>query len=93
MSPTENPRAAYRRLALLGMLGSLGPEDYHTPYQYRDRLWAALPGYRDEVATLIDTYVRSEYGAKILAASEREGLVAAWLRLRTPLLLRVFFWR
>ena len=93
MSPTENPRAAYRRLAFLASLGSLGPENHHTPYQYRDRLWAALPGYQDEVATLIDTYVRSEYGAKILAANERQGLVAAWLRLRTPLLLRVFRWR
>ena len=89
MVPSEDPQTAYRRLALLGALGATGPHAYQTPFQYRERLRALLPSYRDDVDTLVDAYVRSEYGAKQLAAEDRESLIAAWLRLRTPLVLRI----
>ena len=87
--PSDDPQTAYRRLAFLGALGATGPHAYETPFQYRERLRALLPSYRDDVNTLVDAYVRSEYGAKQLAEEDREGLIAAWLRLRTPLVLRI----
>ena len=90
MVSSADPRVAYRRLALLGALGSAGPALHQTPYQYRERLRAALPGKDEEVSALIDAYVRSRYGAKQLASEERRGLVEAWLRVRMPLLWRVF---
>jgi hypothetical protein len=90
MLPSEDPRTAYRRLALLGALGSAGPAAYQTPYQYRERLRAALPGHDEEVSALISAYVHSRYGAKELAGEERQRLVQAWLRVRLPLLWRVF---
>ena len=89
MVPSDDPLTAYRRLTLLGALGAAGPHAYETPFQYRARLRARMPNYRDDVNTLVDAYVRSEYGAKELAMEDREGLVAAWMRLRTPLLLRI----
>jgi transglutaminase-like putative cysteine protease len=90
MVPSADPRAAYRRLALLCALGSAGPALHQTPYQYRERLFAALPGHEEDVSALIGAYVRSRYGAKQLASEEGQGLVQAWSRVRLPLLWRVF---
>lgn len=90
MAPGEDPRAVYRRLALLGALGPVKPVDYQTPFQYLERLHRALPGQREEVSILVDTYVRSRYGAKELTIADRRRLTEAWLRVRMPLLLRVF---
>ena len=90
MSPTDDPQTAYRRMALLGKLGSLGPLAHQTPYQYRERLRNALPHYREEVTTLVDSYVRSQYGAKRLSVDDRSRIVAAWLRVRLPMLRRIF---
>lgn len=89
MSPSRDPRVAYRRLALLGALSSNGPAAHQTPYQYRDRLQRLLPDYREEVSTLVDAYVRSRYGAKELPVRSVRTLTAAWLRLRLALLFRI----
>lgn len=90
MSYTDDPRTAYRRMALLGKLSSMGPLTHQTPYQYMERLQNALPSYRGEVTTLVDLYVRSQYGAKRLTVGDRNRLVTAWLRVRMPMLRRVF---
>lgn len=90
MVPSGDPRTAYRRLGLLGALGSAGPAVHQTPYQYRERLRTALPGHDEEVSALIGAYVRSRYGAKQLASEESQLLVNSWLKLRLPLLWRVF---
>ena len=89
MTPTQDPRAAYRRLSLLGALSSNGPVVHQTPYQYRDRLQRVLPDYREEVSAVVDAYVRNRYGAKDLPFGSARHLTSAWLRLRLPLLLRV----
>ena len=89
MTPSQDPRVAYRRLSLLGALSSNGPMAYQTPYQYRDRLQQVLPDYREEVSAVVDAYVRNRYGAKELAYGGGIGLTGAWLRLRLPLLFRV----
>ena len=93
MAPSDDPRALYRRLGLLGGVGSLGPSDHQTPFQYRDRLHAALPGYREEVSVMVNAYVRARYGAKVLSIADRRRLAEAWLRVRLPLLRRSFRWR
>ena len=80
----------YRRLALLGALGSVGPLDHQAPFQYRERLRQALPGYREEVSVLVEAYVRSRYGAKELSFADRRRMADAWMRVRLPLLLRSF---
>jgi transglutaminase-like putative cysteine protease len=90
MIPSGDPRTAYRRLGLLGALGSTGPAVHQTPYQYLERLRTALPGHDEEVSALVGAYVRSRYGAKGLAGEESQLLVKAWLKVRLPLLRRVF---
>jgi transglutaminase-like putative cysteine protease len=45
MTPSEDPRVAYRCLSLLGALSSNGPAANQTPCQYRDRLQQVLPHY------------------------------------------------
>ena len=90
MSSTDDPQAAYRRLAFLGKLGSLAPLTHQTPYQYRERLLNALPNYREEIITLVDSYVLSQYGAKRLAVGDRDRIVTAWLRVRLSMLRRIF---
>jgi hypothetical protein len=90
MTLSEDPRAIYRRLALLGGLASVGPLDHQTPFQYRERLRNALPRYQEDVSVLVDAYVRSRYGAKELSFADRRRATDAWLRVRLPLLLRLF---
>ena len=90
MSPTDDPQTAYHRMSLLGKLGSLGPMAHQTPYQYRERLRNALPNHREEVTTLVDSYVLSQYGAKRLAVGDRNRIANAWMRVRLPMLRRIF---
>jgi len=89
MEPTPDPGKTYRRLARLGALGSSGPDPYQTPYQYRERLAGVLPQYREELSEIVGSYVRSLYGKKTLTGDQEERLMAAWSRLRLPMLLRI----
>ena len=88
MYPAQDPRIAYRRLAFLGRLASVGPIDHQTPYQYRQRLTQLLPDYREQLSVVIDAYVRARYGQRQLNDDQRADLSQAWLALRMPLLLR-----
>jgi hypothetical protein len=92
MALSGDPRTAYRRLAFLGTLGSIGPVPHQTPFQYQERLRRVFPAHRQQVSVLIDAYVLSLYGAKEPAAEDRGSVAQAWSRLRLPLLRRIF-WR
>ena len=87
--PSENPEVAFRHLAFLGALNSVGPAPYQTPYQYMDRLAQAFPEQREGLSEIVNTYVKTHYGNKELSGDERSGLVRAWLGLRLPLLFHV----
>ena len=93
MIPSQDPRVAYRRLSMLGALSSNGPAAHQTPYEYRDRLQQALPDYREEVTVVVDAYVRNRYAAKEMERGSGRRLIRAWLKLRLPLLFRVFHGR
>lgn len=88
MLPT-NPQVAFQRLALLGGLSAAGPLAYQTPFQYRERLEQALPDQSNQVSAIVDSYVRTVYGRKVLTHEEQGRLSSSWLALRVPLLLRV----
>ena len=88
MVPSEDPQVMFRRLAFLGAMGAVGPVPYQTPLQYRRRLEAVFPDYRDQVDVIIGAYVRNLYGRKSLDEEERRQLTQAWLVLRPPLLFR-----
>ncbi len=90
MAPSDEPRALYRRLGLLGAVGSVGPLDHQTPFQYRERLHAALPEHRDDLSLIVEAYVGDRYGAKVLSFADRRRLTEAWVRVRLPLLRRFF---
>jgi hypothetical protein len=92
MAPSGDPRTAYRRLAFLGALGSIGPVPHQTPFQYQERLRRVFPAHRRQVSVLIDAYVLSLYGAKEPATENRGSVAQAWSRLRLSLLKRIF-WR
>jgi hypothetical protein len=89
MVPSTDPELTFRHLAFLGALNSVGPADYQTPFQYRQRLEEAFPSHREELSLIINSYVRSMYGRKELNEQERQGLVRAWLGVRLPLLLHI----
>ena len=90
MVPSENPETTFRNMALVGSLAALGPWPHQTPFQYRQRLAEALPNHREPVSVIINHYVRSFYGKKVLDDGQRQQLTEAWLRLRLPLLFRSF---
>ena len=88
MIPAGDPHVAYRRLASLGRLASVGPIAHQTPYQYRQRLAQLLPEHWDQLSVVVHSYVRSRYGKRQLDDAQRFDLAQAWLALRMPLLLR-----
>ena len=88
MFSAEDPHVAYRRLAFLGRLASVGPIAHQTPYQYRRRLAQLLPDHWDQLSVVVDSNVRSRYGKRQLNDEQRLSLAQAWIELRMPLLLR-----
>lgn len=86
---SDNPEATFRRLASLGALNSVPLADHQTPYQYRERLEQAFPAHKTHFSTIINQYVRSQYGKKELSGEERQGLLRAWLSIRLPLLFHL----
>ena len=88
MLPAEDPHVAFRRLATLGRLASVGPIAHQTPYQYRQRLAQLLPDHWDQLSVVVHSYVRSRYGQRQLNDEQRLSLAQAWIELRMPLLLQ-----
>ena len=90
LASSEDPQRTFRQLAFLGALNSVSQARHQTPYQYQEQLAEAFPAQRAHLSTIINTYVRSQYGKKELDQEERARLLQAWLRLRMVLLLHVF---
>ena len=89
MSPSRNPETAFRRLAFLARLNALAPASYQTPFQYMERLYGEMPDHREQLSTIIASYVRHLYGRKEISEDESERLVQAWLELRMALLFHL----
>jgi transglutaminase-like putative cysteine protease len=89
LGSSDNPVDTFRRLAFMGSLNSVALADHQTPYQYRDQLERVFPAHRNHLSTIINQYVRSQYGKKDMSSAEREGLVRAWLGIRLPLLFHL----
>jgi transglutaminase-like putative cysteine protease len=89
LASSDSPVDIFRRLAFMGSLNSLAMADYQTPYQYREKLEQAFPSQRNQLSTIINQYVRSQYGKKEMSSTERDGLVRAWTSIRFPLLLHL----
>ncbi len=89
MTPSDDPQTAFRRMASLGRLASVGPATHQTPFQYRQRLSNVMPDHRVPVSVITDHYVRSTYGRKELDDEQREELTEAWRSLRMTMLLRI----
>lgn len=89
LASSDSPEDTFRRLAFLGALNSEALANHQTPYQYRAQLEQAFPVYRTHLSTIINQYVRSQYGRKELSGEERQRLVQAWLSIRLPLLFHL----
>jgi transglutaminase-like putative cysteine protease len=89
LGSSDNPVEAFRRLAFMGSLNSVVLADHQTPYQYREKLEQAFPEHRNHLSTIVNQYVRSQYGNKVMSGAEREGLTRAWLSIRLPLLFHL----
>ncbi|MBM3943651.1 MAG: transglutaminase domain-containing protein [SAR202 cluster bacterium] len=89
LTPSHDPRVAFRNLALLGSLGSVRLAAHETPLQYLQRLEEVLPDHRRQLGVVVNAYVRSTYGQKSISAAEGQELVQAWRQLRGPLMLRI----
>ncbi len=89
VSPSPDPQVVFRNLGRLGSLGAVRPLPHQTPHQYGQQLEEALPRHGGSLSVIVNAYVRSRYGKKLLTDAERLELDRAWLALRLPLLLRV----
>ena len=89
LASSDNPEDTFRRLAYMGGLNSVVLADHQTPFQYRERLEQTFPDYRNHLSTIVNQYVRSQYGKKQMSSAERQGLVRAWLSIRLPLLFHL----
>ena len=86
LSVAEDPVTVYGRLRDLAGFGGLNPGSPRTPYQFGQQLGRRLPGHRESVNIIVDSYVRARYGAKDLPDQDAGQLADAWLGLRYPLL-------
>ena len=86
LSVVTGPEDVYHRLRSLASLGGLAAARSRTPYQFGQQLARRLPGQRDSVDVIVDSYVRSRYGARSLSPDEEGRLTDAWLVVRYPLL-------
>jgi hypothetical protein len=89
MSPSRDPENAFRRLAFLARLNALAPASYQTPFQYLERLYGEMPDQRQQLSTIIGSYVKHLYGRKETDEEESERLVQAWLEIRLALLFHL----
>ena len=86
LAETGEPETAYRRLRDLAALGGLSTEASRTPYQFGEQLGRRLPTYSESVGVIVDSYVRTRYGAKTHTYDESGVLANAWTAVRYPLL-------
>ena len=89
MSVPSDPRLAFQRLTTLASMAAAGPAEYQTPFQFGRRLQQVLPDQERPVSIIVSAYVRSRYGKKTPAASERRLFAVAWQKLRLPMLWAV----
>ncbi len=86
LAPAREPSAVYGRLRGLAVIGGLHGPGPRTPYQFGRQLGRSLPPYRESVDVIVDSYVRSRYGARTLSSGEEARLTDAWIGVRYPLL-------
>lgn len=89
MSPSGDPEAAFSRLAFLARLNALAPASYQTPFQYLEILYGEMPDHRQQLSTIVASYVSHLYGRKETTEEEEGRLVQAWLELRLALLFHL----
>ena len=89
MAPSSDPETAFRRLAFLARLNALAPASHQTPFQYLERLYGEMPDHRQQLSTIIASYVSHLYGRKETTEEEGERLVQAWLEVRLALLFHL----
>ncbi len=84
------PTVAYAFMCFLGRLAGTGPRPQETPWEYGARLGDALPEHREAVSRVTQGFVAARYDpSKQVDHRETEGVRAAWLSLRGPLLRRM----
>lgn len=88
MGQVTEPRLAYARTGYLAALSGLGPQDNLTPYEYGNRLTAALPEVSTSLERIVDTYVRSSYGQHGITEEDRRQIAEAWPPVRNHFVRR-----
>ena len=86
LAVTGEPETAYRRLRDLAAFGGMSAASSRTPYQFGEQLGRRLPAYSESVSVIVDSYVRTRYGAKAHTYDESGVLADAWTAVRYPLL-------
>lgn len=90
LTPSTDPPTAFRKLTFLGRLNAVGPAGWQTPYQYMQRLQGELPGSREPLAVIVNSYVQHRYGGRENTPEQGERLTNAWRQVRRPLLFHLF---
>ncbi|MCH7553536.1 MAG: DUF4129 domain-containing protein [Chloroflexi bacterium] len=75
-------RALYRGLLWEGKAAGSGKRDRETPFEYADRLSAALPETKTDVLGITNEYVQARYGHQPVPKERAVALNSIWRRLR-----------
>lgn len=75
---------SYERMCRLASLAGLGHRSQETPLEYARRLSSHLQG--TPVSSIVDSYVKSQYGGKVLSDKEQKDIKTEWATLRGKLL-------
>lgn len=86
------PAAAlvYDRMARLGGLVGVKPQEQQTPQEYARTIGSQFPAIRDDARLIASTYSGSRYGGQALSAEETTRTLAAWRRIRARLARRLY---
>jgi hypothetical protein len=93
LSKLAYPAQVYEKMCQLAALAGLKAELQQTPREYVHRLSIALPQGAVDADRIAESYMKAEYGKKVVEQRERENIEEAWQRLKKELLLRILRWK
>ncbi|MBI4497781.1 MAG: transglutaminase domain-containing protein, partial [Chloroflexi bacterium] len=84
---------AYEKVCRLSALAGVRMRPQDTPWEYAQRVGAAIPPVRASVLEIAQAYMRHMFGKGTAEGEEARRIDAAWRTVRSALLLKALRWR
>lgn len=85
-----SPGLAYDRMARLGTLVGVGPQEHQTPREYARMLGSQFPTLRDDIRLMANVYSVNRYSGNTPSSEEASRVSMAWRRVRSRLVKRLY---